>query len=53
MDPRANKLEQLELASGILRCVDNGIPPYAEDSSRLAELVITLAECEAKGGFKK
>ena len=52
MDPEANLKEQLELAKEIIAVDDSGDDPEDayQSAVRLAELVIALAEWNAKGG---
>lgn len=51
MDPKANIKEQRELARW-LEAHDSATVGYLAKAERLAELVVALAEWEAKGGFK-
>ena len=51
MDPDANLEEQLALAHAIADDDGESEDGFADDATRLAELVIALDEWIAKGGF--
>lgn len=52
MDPNANLKEQREIANRLLDDESESPDGFANDATRLAELVVALDEWLSKGGFQ-